>query len=55
MLHHGSEYKEDDANFEVCMPIRKGENTGNIEVRELAEGPCISLIDLHLADPYRAL
>jgi len=44
MLHHDSEYKENDANFEVCMPIRKGESTGNIEVRELAGGPCISLI-----------
>jgi len=44
MLHHDSEHKEDDANFEVCMPIRKGESTGNIEVRELAGGTCISLI-----------
>ena len=44
MLHHDSEYKEEDANFEVCMPIRKGESTGNIEVRELAGGTCISLI-----------
>ena len=55
MLHHGSEHKEDDANFEVCMPIRKGESTGNIEVRELAGGTCISLIHLHLVDPYGAL
>ena len=42
--HNESEYKEDDANFEVCMPIRKGDSTGNIEVRELAGGTCISLV-----------
>jgi effector-binding domain-containing protein len=44
MLHHDSEYKENDANYEVCMPVRKGESTERIEVRELAGGQCISLI-----------
>lgn len=44
ILHHDTEYKEDGASFDVCMPIRKGESTGNIEVKELAGGPCISLI-----------
>jgi effector-binding domain-containing protein len=44
MLHHDSEYKENDANYEVCMPVRKGESTENIEVRELTGGQCISLI-----------
>ena len=28
MLIYDTEYKEDDADFEVCMPIRKGESGG---------------------------
>lgn len=44
MLHYDPEYKESDASYEVCMPIRKGKSTDNIEVRELAGGPCLSLI-----------
>lgn len=46
MLHHDSEYKENDANYEVCMPVRGGNSTENIEVRELSGGQCISLIHL---------
>ena len=52
MLHHDTEHKAEDANFEVCLPIRKGESTGNIEVREIAGGTCISLIHL---GPYEQL
>ena len=52
MLHHDNEYREDDANFEVAMPIRKGKSTDDIEVRELPGGECLSL--MHLG-PYEEL
>lgn len=52
MLHYDAEYKDSDANFEVCMPIRKGKSTGEIEVRELTGGPCISLMH---TGPYDSL
>lgn len=44
MLIYDNEYKEEDADFEVCMPIRKGESTDEITVRELAGGRCLSLL-----------
>ena len=44
MLHHDSEHLDNDADYEVCMPVRQGESTGKIQVRELKGGPCISLI-----------
>ena len=44
LLHYDSEYKDDDADFEACMPIRKGTPTDEISVRELPGGRCISLL-----------
>ena len=44
MLIYDSEYKEDDADFEVCMPVRKGNSVDDITVRELPGGRCVSLI-----------
>ncbi|MCH5372920.1 MAG: GyrI-like domain-containing protein, partial [Planctomycetes bacterium] len=44
LLHYDSEYKEDDADFEACFPVRKGEGTDDISVRELAGGTCVSLL-----------
>lgn len=44
VLCYDQEYRADDANFEVCMPIRKGESVDNISVRELPGGRCISLL-----------
>ncbi|MGB7344603.1 MAG: MerR family transcriptional regulator [Pirellulaceae bacterium] len=52
MLHHDCEYRSDDANFEAAMPIKKGESTDEIEVRELPGGRCLSL--MHLG-PYEEL
>ncbi len=43
-LYFDGEYKEDNANFEACFPIRKGKPEGDISVRELKGGKCISLI-----------
>lgn len=44
MLIHDTEFKEHDADFEVCMPVRKGESVGEIQVRELPAGRCLSLV-----------
>jgi effector-binding domain-containing protein len=39
-----TEYREDDADFEECMPIRKGSAADGISVRELPGGTCVSLV-----------
>ena len=43
-LYYDGEYKENDADFEACFPIRKGSDTNNISVRELKGGKCVTLI-----------
>jgi DNA-binding transcriptional MerR regulator len=52
LLHYDSEYREHDADFEACMPIRAGKPEGGISVRELEGGRCVSL--LHKG-PYNEL
>lgn len=52
LLCHDTEYRENDANFEVMMPIKKGEATDEITVQELPGGRCLSLIHL---GPYEEL
>lgn len=52
LLHFDAEYKDDDADFEACFPIRKGTSTSEITVRELAGGHCLAL--LHKG-PYEEL
>jgi len=52
MLHYDTEYKEDAADFEACLPIRNGQSADGISVRELPGGKCVSL--LH-AGPYDEL
>ncbi len=44
LLHHDAEYKEEDADFEACMPIRQGTSKNGIEVRELAGGRGMALL-----------
>ncbi len=44
LLHYDSEYKEDDADFEACMPVRKGNSKDGISVRELPGGHCVALL-----------
>ncbi len=51
-LYHDCEYKEDGADFEPCVPVRKGSSTDQIDVRELAGGKCVSLIH---RGPYERL
>ena len=43
-LYYDSEYKDDNADFEACFPIRKGIGDNEISVRELKGGKCVSLI-----------
>ena len=44
LLHYDQEYREDDADFEACMPIRAGKAVEGISVRELPGGRCVSLV-----------
>jgi DNA-binding transcriptional MerR regulator len=52
MLIYDNEYKEHDADFEPCMPIRKAIASPGVDVRELPGGACIAL--LH-EGPYEEL
>lgn len=51
-LYYDSEYKEEDADFEPCIPIRKGKEVEGISIRELKGGRCVSLIH---KGPYETL
>jgi effector-binding domain-containing protein len=44
MLHYDDDYRETDANFEVCMPIRKRCSAEGVETRELPGGQCVTLL-----------
>ncbi len=52
MLHYDEEYRETDAKFEVCLPLRRRCSVEGIDVRELPGGRCVSL--LHQG-PYEQL
>jgi len=43
-LYYDGEYKEDEASFEACIPIRKGKEEEEFSVRELKGGKCFVLI-----------
>ena len=44
LLHYDQEYREDDADFEACLPIRAGKPVEGISVREFPGGRCVSLV-----------
>ena len=48
-LFYDGEYRDDDANFEPCMPMRKPVEADGISVRELPGGRCVD------ADASRAV
>jgi DNA-binding transcriptional MerR regulator/effector-binding domain-containing protein len=52
LLHYDAEYREEDADFEACMPVRKAKAAQGVSVRELPGGRCVSL--LHQG-PYEEL
>lgn len=49
LLIYDSEYREENADFEACMPVRQGKEVDGVSVRELPGGRCVSL--LHMG-PY---
>ncbi len=51
-LYYDNEYKEENADFEACFPVRKGSDSDGISVRELKGGKCVALIH---KGPYQSL
>ena len=43
-LYYDGEYREEDANFEPCFPIRKAVAAEGVSIRELPGGRCLSLV-----------
>jgi DNA-binding transcriptional MerR regulator/effector-binding domain-containing protein len=52
LLHYDAEFRENDADFEACIPVRAGASADPISIREIAGGPCVAL--LHQG-PYEEL
>jgi DNA-binding transcriptional MerR regulator/effector-binding domain-containing protein len=44
LLHYDSEYREDDADFEACLPIRQSKSVEGTSVRELPAVRCVTLV-----------
>ena len=44
LLHYDTEYKEDDADFEVCMPVKQAKQVDGVDVRQLPGARCVALI-----------
>jgi DNA-binding transcriptional MerR regulator len=46
LLHYDEEYREDDADFEACMPVRraKADAPDGIDLREIPGGRCAALL-----------
>jgi DNA-binding transcriptional MerR regulator len=51
-LYYDCEYREDDANFEPCVPLRKKVEADGVAVRELPPARCVALIH---SGPYEEL
>lgn len=52
LLHYDQEFREDDADFEACFPVRQSKAVDGVSIRELPGGRCASL--LHRG-PYEQL
>lgn len=52
LLHYDSEYHEDDADFEVCMPLKTPRTLDGVSTRQLPPARCVTL--LHQG-PYEQL
>ena len=44
LLHYDTEYKEHDADFEACMPLRQRKIVDGVAVRELPGGRFVTLV-----------
>jgi DNA-binding transcriptional MerR regulator/DNA gyrase inhibitor GyrI len=51
-LYYDMEYKENDADFEACVPLKKKKEIAGADVRELCGGKCVSLMH---KGPYEEL
>jgi DNA-binding transcriptional MerR regulator len=51
-LYYDGEYREEDANFEPCLPLRKKVEADGVAVRELPASRCVTLIH---RGPYEEL
>jgi DNA-binding transcriptional MerR regulator len=51
-LFYDGEYRENDANFEPCLPVRKNVEADGVSIRELPAAHCVTL--LHRG-PYEEL
>jgi effector-binding domain-containing protein len=51
-LFYDGEYREGDANFEPCMPLKKAVEADGIVVRELPAARCVTLVH---RGPYEEL
>jgi effector-binding domain-containing protein len=51
-LYYDGEYREEDANFEPCVPVRKRVEADGISVRELPAARCVTLVH---RGPYEEL
>jgi DNA-binding transcriptional MerR regulator/effector-binding domain-containing protein len=43
-LYYDMEYKETDADFEACIPLKKKKDIAGADVRELCGGKCVALV-----------
>ena len=44
LLHYDNEFRQDDADFEACMPVRIDKQVDGIRVRRIAGGRCVSYL-----------
>jgi DNA-binding transcriptional MerR regulator/effector-binding domain-containing protein len=51
-LYYDGEYREEDADFEPCMPVRREVQVDGVSVRRLPGGRCVSLVH---RGPYEEL
>ena len=51
-MYYDEEYKEEDAGFESCFPIKRAVDIEGISVRELTGGRCLSCLP---HGPYETL
>jgi DNA-binding transcriptional MerR regulator len=51
-LYYDMEYKETDADFEACVPLKRKKEIAGADVRELCGGKCVSLMH---KGPYEEL
>lgn len=52
LLHYDTEYREDDADFEACFPVRRAVAADGVSVRELPAARCVTFVH---KGPYERL